>query len=80
MLVEYLPVTAHSAGEISGAESSALARIPDDWGVLAVRIGRAAPAPVVQARALSIVLSESSEILFFDDLIVQAVESGPFLA
>ena len=76
MLVDYLPVTAHSAGEIPGTKNSSLTRVLDDSAVLAVRIGRAAPAPVVQARALSIMLPESSEVLSFDDLVVRAVKSG----
>ena len=76
MLVEYLPVAARSSDEIPGTEAQALGPILGDSGVLALRIGHAAPGPVIQARALSIVLPGSDETLTFDDLIVEALDSG----
>jgi len=45
-------------------------------GVKALRVGRASPASVLQARALSIVLPESGEVLTFDDLVVEALDFG----
>ena len=43
---------------------------------MALQIGRAAPDPVIQAGALSIVLPGSGETLTFDDLVVEELESG----
>ena len=76
MLVEYLPVTAQFDGNILGNKAQALDEILDDSGVLALRVGHAVPEPVVQARALSIVLPVSGGILTFDDLVVEALDPG----
>ena len=76
MLVEYLPVTAQFDGKILGNKAQALDEILDDSGVLALRVGHAVPEPVVQARALSIVLPVSGGILTFDDLVVEALDPG----
>ena len=76
MLVEYLPVAAQSADEVLGTEAHAIDEILSDSGVLALRIGHAAPEPVIHARALSIVLPGTDETLTFDDLVVEALDSG----
>ena len=76
MLVEYLPETAQFAGEMLQAKKSALDDIRSDSGVLALRIGRAVPEPVIEARALSIILPASGETLTFEDLVVEALDSG----
>ena len=76
MLVEYLPVAAQSAGEVLGTKAHALDEIRSDSGVLALRIGHATPEPVIHARALSIVLPGTDETLTFDDLVVEALDSG----
>ena len=76
MLVEYLPVSAQSGDGISGIQADVLDQILRDPGVLALRVGHAAPEPVIQARALSIELPGSQEILTIDDLVVEALDSG----
>ena len=76
MLVEYLPVAAQSADGVLGTEAHAIDEILSDSGVLALRIGHAAPEPVIHARALSIVLPGTDETLTFDDLVVEALDSG----
>jgi hypothetical protein len=75
-LVEYLPVAAQSSDELPGTVAHALDQILGDSGVLALRIGHAAPEPVIQARALSIELPGSDETLTFDDLVVEALDLG----
>ena len=76
ILVEYLP-EAETAGKRSVAASEgALDGIRGDPGLMALQIGRAAPEPVIQAGALSIVLPGSGETLTFDDLVVEELESG----
>ena len=76
MLVEYLPVAAQSADEVLGTEAHAIDEILSDSGVLALRIGHAAPEPVIHARALSIVLPGTDETLTFDDLVVEDLDPG----
>ena len=76
MLVEYLPEAASSADEPTGTRALALDEIRSDSGVLALRIGHAAPGPVIEARALSIVLPGTGETLTFDDLVVEHLDSG----
>ena len=75
MLVEYLP-QAPSADTGAGAKISGDARILDEPGVMALRIGRAVPEPVIHARALSIVLPGTGDFLSFDDLVVEDLASG----
>ena len=76
MLVEYLPEAAQSDLRTRSpqTEAHALDEILGDSGVLALRIGYAAPESVVQAHALSIVLPGSDETLTFDDLVVEALD------
>ena len=76
VLVEYLPVTAQSYRVLPGTQARALDDISRDPGVLNLRIGYAAPEPVVHAGALSISLPGTGEILTIDDLTVEDLDSG----
>ena len=76
MLVEYLPVTAQSYRVLPGAQAHVLDELRRDPGVLNLRIGYAAPEPVVHAGALSIELPGTGEILTIDDLVVEDLDSG----
>ena len=78
MLVEYLPEAAQSDLRTRSpqTEAHALDELLGDSGVLALRIGHAAPESAIQAHALSIVLPGSGETLTFDDLVVEALDSG----
>ena len=75
MLVEYLPEAAATAATRTGAAERALETLGDS-PVLARRIGHAAPEPVIESGALSIVLPGSGTTLHFDDLVVEVLDSG----
>ena len=83
LLVEYVSHEAQLEGNITGAQpalsrqaSVALEAIRADPAVLAVRHGRAAPAPIVHTRSVSIALPDTAETLTFKDLDVEALDSG----
>ena len=76
LLVVYPPVETLSVGDALGARKSTLDEIRSDSGVLALRIGRAAPGPVIETGALSIMLPGTGETLVFDDLVVEPLDSG----
>ena len=76
MLVEYLPEATGPPASASEPMESALNRLRNAPEVMALRIGRAAPEPVVRARGLSIALPESGEVVSIDDLVVEELEPG----
>ena len=76
MLVEYLPEAAVKAAARGGAAGRSLEALDNSPPVLARRIGHAVPEPVIQSGALSIELPGSGRTVAFDDLVVEALDSG----